>query len=250
MWPHIGSCPQRVFASTQSSRCPRRWRARRTNELPFGAKKLLSILSILNNGSNIIKPWALAHGFMILEPLFKQNVSQASSHFLPYLAYLSLALASLIWVFSALSLFAEFLVQDIHLEEGLVFACLQDVTICCRITDMDCKVLQSQISHWYVAILCSLSITALTAGRNVNPKTDSRWFWPDFQMACLLRSRSSCSWLFAEVLSRCWKVNWTTNRVTITWHVARCNAWPGAVRLTMGSTDFQKARMWKDEKHW
>ena len=25
----------------------------------------------LNNGSNIIKPWALAHGFMILEPLFK-----------------------------------------------------------------------------------------------------------------------------------------------------------------------------------
>ena len=26
-----------------------------------------------NNGSNIIKPWALAHGFMILEPLFKQN---------------------------------------------------------------------------------------------------------------------------------------------------------------------------------
>ena len=26
----------------------------------------------LNNGSNIIKPWALAHGFMILEPLFKQ----------------------------------------------------------------------------------------------------------------------------------------------------------------------------------
>ena len=25
----------------------------------------------LNNGSNIMKPWALAHGFMILEPLFK-----------------------------------------------------------------------------------------------------------------------------------------------------------------------------------
>ena len=28
----------------------------------------------LNNGSNITKPWALAHGFMILEPLFKQNI--------------------------------------------------------------------------------------------------------------------------------------------------------------------------------
>ena len=29
-----------------------------------------------NNGSNIIKPWALAHGFMILEPLFKQKIQQ------------------------------------------------------------------------------------------------------------------------------------------------------------------------------
>ena len=27
--------------------------------------------TMFNNGSNIIKPWALAHGFMILEPLFK-----------------------------------------------------------------------------------------------------------------------------------------------------------------------------------
>ena len=35
----------------------------------------------LNNGSNIIKPWALAHGFMILEPLFKQNIKVAGFFF-------------------------------------------------------------------------------------------------------------------------------------------------------------------------
>ena len=33
----------------------------------------------LNNGSNIIKPWALAHGFMILEPLFKQFTNKIDS---------------------------------------------------------------------------------------------------------------------------------------------------------------------------
>ena len=36
------------------------------NSLVQGLPGVLST----NNGSNIIKPWALAHGFMILEPLF------------------------------------------------------------------------------------------------------------------------------------------------------------------------------------
>ena len=32
------------------------------------------VVNCLNNGSNIIKPWALAHGFIIFEPLFKTNI--------------------------------------------------------------------------------------------------------------------------------------------------------------------------------
>ena len=49
--------------------------------LLHGAIQLSRIISckynsMINNGSNIIKPCALAHGFMILEPLFKNRTNK------------------------------------------------------------------------------------------------------------------------------------------------------------------------------
>ena len=52
---------------TGSSHC-RSWYLLKNGIPRFGSK---TTQQKLNNGSNIIKPWALAHGFMILEPLFK-----------------------------------------------------------------------------------------------------------------------------------------------------------------------------------
>ena len=37
--------------------------------------RVILFIFCLNNGSNIIKPWAKAHGFLIFEPLFKFIVS-------------------------------------------------------------------------------------------------------------------------------------------------------------------------------